>query len=89
MWLPEHVPCALRPISNSEWNGRFKPWLIAGYAPPNAQDVLQMLGGDERLMEMLVEQDRLVPLGGGVIYRHEEFEAMLAGNAATSQNMAR
>ena len=51
----------------------------SGYAPPNAQDILLMLGGDERLMEMLVEQGRLVSLGGGVIYRSEEFEAMLAG----------
>ncbi|MDI9549691.1 MAG: selenocysteine-specific translation elongation factor [Chloroflexota bacterium] len=78
MWLPGH---AVRLTSDQQqrMERTLQTLADAGYAPPNAQDVLQMLGGDERLMEMLVEQDRLVPLGGGVIYRREEFEAMLAG----------
>ena len=51
----------------------------AGYSPPNAQDLLELLGNAEPLMEMMVEQGMVVQLGGGITYRAEEFEAMVTG----------
>ncbi len=81
VWLPGHA-VRLTPEQQRRMEQTLQALADAGYAPPNAQDVMQMLGGDEPLMEMLVEQGRLVPLGGGVIYRSEEFEAMIAGMRA-------
>ncbi len=50
----------------------------AGYAPPASTDVLDRLDHDEALLDMLVEQGALVRLGGGLLFRNEEFSAMLA-----------
>jgi selenocysteine-specific elongation factor len=48
----------------------------AGYTPPGAADALRIVR-DERLLDMLLEQGRLVRLPGGVLFRREEFERML------------
>jgi selenocysteine-specific elongation factor len=46
-----------------------------GYTPPSATDALRIVG-DERLLDLLLEQGRLVRLPGGVLFRREEFERM-------------
>jgi len=48
-----------------------------GYSPPAVHDLMQTLEGDEELMEMMVAK-RLVVRMGGVVYRLEEFEQMVA-----------
>lgn len=50
----------------------------AGYSPPNADEILALLGGDTALLEMLVDQGRLVRVGAGLLYRQEEFDTMVA-----------
>lgn len=47
----------------------------APFSPPNAIDSLALLGGDEELLESLVEQNRLVRLPGGVLFRRQDFDA--------------
>jgi len=50
----------------------------APFAPPNSADVQQLLGGDNALLEMLIEQGQLVRLGNGVLLRREDFATMAA-----------
>ena len=50
----------------------------APFAPPNAGESLALLGGDEALLEMLIEQGRLVRVGGEVLFRSEDFAVMSA-----------
>jgi len=50
----------------------------APFAPPNAQESLRALGGDEELLEYLLESEHLVRLGGGVLLRAQDFAAMQA-----------
>ena len=54
----------------------------APYAPPIQQDALQILGGDAELLEFLIDQGVLVRLGGDVLLRRADFEAMVAGITA-------
>lgn len=49
----------------------------AGYSPPSAEEVAELLGGDLPLLELLIEQGRLVRVGSGLLYRQEEFSAMV------------
>jgi selenocysteine-specific elongation factor len=49
----------------------------SGYSPPSAEEVTDLLGGDQPLVEMLVEQGRLVRVGPGLLYRQEEFATMV------------
>lgn len=46
------------------------------YSPPNAQDILRMLGENE-LLEMLIEQGQLVRIGEGILFRRTDYAAML------------
>ena len=50
----------------------------AGFSPPGLADVQRVLQ-DDRLLEMLLEQGRLVRLPGGVLFLREEFERMVEG----------
>ncbi len=76
-WLSGHV---VRLTSDQERRveAMLHALAAAKYAPPNVQELLHLLGGDTRLLELLVEQGRVMQLGGGVIFRREEFEAMAA-----------
>jgi selenocysteine-specific elongation factor len=47
------------------------------YAPPNLQDTLQMLEENTELLDYLIEQGILVRLGGDVLLRAEDFNAMV------------
>ncbi|HXF64473.1 MAG TPA: SelB C-terminal domain-containing protein, partial [Caldilineaceae bacterium] len=49
----------------------------ARFSPPAADEVQRLLGSDTALLEMLVEQGRLVRVGNGLLYRAEEFAAMV------------
>jgi selenocysteine-specific elongation factor len=60
-------------------------YAAAPYAPPSASDTLRLLGGDEALLEMMVEQKTLVRLGGGVLLRAADFDAMVARIRAAIQ----
>ena len=48
----------------------------APYAPPTAADTLRILGNDEELLEMLIEQGSIRRLPGGILFRSEDLEAM-------------
>jgi selenocysteine-specific elongation factor len=50
-------------------------YAAAPYAPPNQADTLHLLGGDEALLEMLIDQGTIVRFGG-VLLRGEDFQAM-------------
>jgi selenocysteine-specific elongation factor len=50
----------------------------APYSPPNQPDSLRLLGGDMELLEMLIDQGQLVRIGGDVLFRTEDFAAMVA-----------
>jgi selenocysteine-specific elongation factor len=47
-------------------------------APPNPGDALALLDGDETLFEMLLEQGQLLRLGGDVLFRPQDVEALTA-----------
>jgi selenocysteine-specific elongation factor len=49
----------------------------APYAPPNLQESLRVLGNDAELLAMLVDRGQLVRIGGDVLLRGEDFDAML------------
>jgi selenocysteine-specific elongation factor len=49
----------------------------AAYSPPSADEIIRLLGNDPSLLEMLIEQGRIVRVGSGLLYRREEFEAMV------------
>ncbi len=49
----------------------------APYTPPNQGDTLKLLDDDEALLEMLVEQGRLIRIGG-VLLRRSDYDAMCA-----------
>lgn len=70
-----------QPQMSSEQQGRVERVLArlsaARFAPPGVDEVLAMLGGDNALLEMLVEQGVLVRVGPGLVYRREEFETMV------------
>jgi selenocysteine-specific elongation factor len=47
------------------------------YAPPNSNEVMDLLGNDEALLEALIEQGQLVRLPGNVLFRTSDFEVMI------------
>ncbi len=49
----------------------------ARYSPPGVEEVLALIEGDAALLEMLIEQGRLVRVGTGLVYRQEEFGSMV------------
>ncbi|WP_141610206.1 selenocysteine-specific translation elongation factor [Litorilinea aerophila] len=77
VWLPGFVPRP-SPEQQARVDRLLAAFARAGMSPPNPGDVLRLLGGDEPLLEMLIEQGQLVRLGGGVLFRREEFEAAVA-----------
>jgi selenocysteine-specific elongation factor len=48
------------------------------YAPPTAAETLDLLGGDEALLEALIEGGQITRLGGAVLFRSQDFAAMVA-----------
>ncbi|MCX6044441.1 MAG: SelB C-terminal domain-containing protein, partial [Chloroflexi bacterium] len=50
----------------------------AAFTPPSAADLLRLLGGDTELLEMLVEQQQLVRISDGLLFRRSDYEQMRA-----------
>ncbi len=48
----------------------------APLSPPSAPDLLRLLGGDAELLEMLVEQQQLVRISDGILFRRSDYEQM-------------
>lgn len=48
------------------------------YAPPNLAETLRLLGEDEPLLEAMIEQKKLVRIGGDVLFRTEDYAEMVA-----------
>ncbi|MCX6047791.1 MAG: GTP-binding protein, partial [Chloroflexi bacterium] len=44
----------------------------AAFTPPSAADLLRLLGGDTELLEMLVEQQQLVRISDGLLFRRSD-----------------
>jgi selenocysteine-specific elongation factor len=53
----------------------------APFAPPNQAETLHLLGGQEELLAMLLEQNTLVRIGGDVIFRSDDLAALMSGIA--------
>jgi selenocysteine-specific elongation factor len=51
----------------------------APFAPPNQAETLHLLGGQEELLAMLLEQNILVRIGGDVIFRSGDLAALMSG----------
>lgn len=51
-------------------------------APPNQPDALKILGNETELLEMLLEQGRLVRIGGDVLFRTADLDALIAAVTA-------
>ena len=52
-----------------------RAYAAAPFSPPNAIDTLDLLRGDENLLESLVEREVLARLPGAVYFRQEDFVA--------------
>jgi len=47
------------------------------YAPPSADEVTRILGDEEALLEMMIEQSQIVRLGSGILFGQAEFETII------------
>ncbi|MCE7987344.1 MAG: selenocysteine-specific translation elongation factor [Caldilinea sp. CFX5] len=57
----------------------------APYSPPNEADVLRQLGNENELLEALLEQGLLVRISGNVLFRRDDFTAMVERVRTTTQ----
>jgi selenocysteine-specific elongation factor len=57
----------------------------APYSPPNEVDVLRQLGNENELLEAMLEQTLLVRISGNVLFRHNDFAAMIDRVRAATQ----
>lgn len=48
----------------------------AGVSPPNQNDLLAILDMDERLLDMLLDDERVIRIGEGIVYRSEDFKML-------------
>lgn len=77
IWRAGYVP-ALNAAQSAAVTRTLAAFAAAPAAPPNPGETLALLGGDGPLFEMLLEQGRLVRLGGDVLFRPQDVEAMAA-----------
>ena len=75
VWLAEHR-VVLSPEQQARVDRLLAAFAAAPFSPPNAGEVLALLGGDELLLEFLLEQGKLLRLGGNVYFRPEDFQRM-------------
>jgi selenocysteine-specific elongation factor len=68
----------LSPAQKEAAERTLKAFAAAPFSPPNEGETRQLLGDDDGLLEMLVEQGDLVRLGNGVLLRRQDFETMTA-----------
>jgi selenocysteine-specific elongation factor len=57
----------------------------APYSPPNEVDVLRQLRNENELLEAMLEQTLLVRISGNVLFRHNDFAAMIDRVRAATQ----
>ena len=57
----------------------------APYSPPNEVDVLRQVGNENELLEAMLEQTLLVRISGNVLFRHNDFAAMIDRVRAATQ----
>lgn len=55
------------------------------YAPPSETDALRLLGNQSELLDLLLEQEQLIRISGGLLFRQEDFRAMVAQVSATAK----
>ncbi|MCS6825012.1 MAG: selenocysteine-specific translation elongation factor [Caldilinea sp.] len=79
--LPDFAPTPT-PAQQQSITRTLAAFSASPYAPPNLQDTLQMLDGNTELLEYLIDQGALVRLGGDVLLRTEDFNAMVEGITA-------
>ncbi len=75
VWLADFA-AALSPEQQAAIDRALAAFAAAPFAPPNLSECLELLDGKEELLEMLIEQGRLVRLGGEVLFRSEDFAVM-------------
>jgi selenocysteine-specific elongation factor len=78
VWL-ESFSVALTPAQQAAVDRTLAAFAAAPFSPPNAPDTLALLDQRGDLFEMLIEQGRLVRLGGDVLLRGEDLALMIAG----------
>ncbi|RME51368.1 MAG: selenocysteine-specific translation elongation factor [Caldilineae bacterium] len=76
VWLAEHQ-VTFTPPQQAAVDRTLAAFARNPYAPPNAQETLRLLGGDQALLDALVEQGTLVRLPGNVYLRGEDFAHMV------------
>lgn len=77
LWLPSHQ-IRYSPAQAQAVERTLAAFRAAPFAPPNAGDTLSLLGGDEELLESLIEQGELMRISGGVFFRPADFEAAVS-----------
>ncbi len=78
LWLPDFAPTPTL-AQQQRIDSLLSAYAAAPYAPPNLPDTLALLGQDGELLEMLVDRGDLLRLGGDVLLRRADFDAMVAG----------
>ncbi len=78
LWLPGFAPTPT-PAQQQRIDRLLATYAAAPYTPPNLPDTLVLLGEDGELLEMLVESGVLIRLGGDVLLRRADFDAMIEG----------
>lgn len=53
-------------------------FVAAPYAPPSEADLLRLLGGEQALLDAMIERGDLVRISGGVLFRTADFAEMVA-----------
>jgi selenocysteine-specific elongation factor len=76
VWVPGRE-IKLTPLQQSSVDSVLNQFASAGFSPPNNNDVLRALGNDAELLEMLVEQGKLLRLGGGLLFRRQEYDQVV------------
>ncbi|MCW5841785.1 MAG: selenocysteine-specific translation elongation factor [Caldilinea sp.] len=80
LWRPDFVPTPT-PAQQQRIDRLLAAYAAAPYTPPNLPDTLALLGEEGELLEMLVESGVLIRLGGDVLLRRADFDAMTEGIA--------
>ncbi len=78
LWLPGFTPTP-SPAQQQRIDRLLAAYAAAPYAPPNLPDTLALLGQDGEVLEMLIERGDLLRLGGDVLLRRADFDAMVEG----------
>lgn len=76
LWLSAFTP-APSAAQQQRIDSLLAAYAAAPYAPPNLSDTMLLLGQEDELLEMLIERGDLLRLGGDVLLRRADFDAMV------------